>query len=101
MSPLGRATNHDVVASYRHLIKNAKVVVNGGVLPQEGAELIGSGKADTISIGFNYVLHSDVVKRAKNGKPFDNVPNFAGLYGAGRKENLEVGYTDYPQAVYN
>jgi len=97
----GRATDHDVVASYRHLIKHAKVVVNGGVLPQEGAELVKSGKADSISLGFNYVLHPDVVKRAKNGKPFDNVPNFAGLYGAGKKEHLEAGYTDYPQAVYN
>ncbi|KIL64842.1 hypothetical protein M378DRAFT_11190 [Amanita muscaria Koide BX008] len=96
-----RATKHDVLASYRHLIKKAKVVVNGNVLPQEGAELVESGKADIISIGFNYISHPDVVKRAKHGKPFDNIPNIPGLYGAGKKENLEVGYTDYPQAVYN
>ncbi|KIL64840.1 hypothetical protein M378DRAFT_11189 [Amanita muscaria Koide BX008] len=96
-----RATNHDVVASYRHLIKNAKVVVNGGVLPQEGAELVESRKADTISIGFNYISHPDVVKRAKHGKPFDNIPNIPHLQGAGKKEHLDIGYTDYPLAVYN
>ncbi|KAM6492768.1 hypothetical protein JOM56_012492 [Amanita muscaria] len=96
-----RATKHDVVASYRHLIKNAKVVVNGGVLPEEGAELVESRKADTISIGFNYISHPDVVKRAKHGKPFDNIPNIPHLQGAGKKEHLDIGYTDYPLAVYN
>ncbi|KAK2459474.1 hypothetical protein APHAL10511_008508 [Amanita phalloides] len=94
-----RAIQHDVVASYRHLIKNSKVFVNGGVLPDEGAELVKSGKADAISFGFNYLIHPDLAKRIQYGKPLDNIPNFPHLYGAGAKD-LRPGYTDYPEANY-
>jgi 2,4-dienoyl-CoA reductase-like NADH-dependent reductase (Old Yellow Enzyme family) len=87
------------VASYRHLIKNSKVFVNGGVLPEEGAELIKSGTADVASIGFNYLAHPDLAKRIQYGKPLDNAPNFKHLYGAGNKD-LHIGYTDYPAANY-
>ncbi|KAF8344376.1 flavoprotein NADH-dependent oxidoreductase [Amanita rubescens] len=95
-----RATPHDVVASYRHLIKNSKVFVNGSVLPEEGAELVKSGKADVVSIGFNYLTHPDFAKRVLYNKPLDNQPNFQHIYGAGN-EDLHVGYTDYPAAKYD
>ncbi len=96
----GRAIQHDVVASYRHLIKNSKVFINGAVLPEEGAELVKSGKADVVSIGFNYVMHPDLVKRVMYNKPLDNQLDMAHLYGAGNKD-LYVGYTDYPEAKYD
>jgi len=92
-----RGTPHDVVESYRSYIKRAKVVINGGVLPDEGQTLVSSGNADAVSVGFNYVTHPDVVARFKNGIPFNNPPNIPGLYGAGATE-LQKGYTDYPAA---
>jgi 2,4-dienoyl-CoA reductase-like NADH-dependent reductase (Old Yellow Enzyme family) len=95
-----RATPHDVVASYRHLIKNSKVFVNGSVLPEEGVELVKSGKADVVSIGFNYLTHPDFAKRVLYNKPLDNQPNFPHIYGAGNSD-LHVGYTDYPAAKYD
>jgi len=95
----GRAIQHDVVASYRHLIKNSKLFINGTVLPAEGAELVKSGTVDVVSIGFNYVAHPDLTKRVQYNKPLDNQTDFAHLYGAGR-EDLHIGYTDYPEAKY-
>lgn len=95
-----RAIQHDVLASYRDLIKNSKVFINGGVLPAEGAELVKSGRADVASIGFNYLAHPDLVKRVRYGKPLDNAPDFKHLYGAGNKD-LHIGYTDYPEANYD
>ena len=96
----GRAIQHDVVASYRHLIKKSKAIINGTVLPAEGSELVKSGKADAISIGFNYIAHPDLVKRALYNKPLDNQVDFAHLYGAGNKD-LHIGYTNYPEAKYD
>ncbi|KAF8337263.1 flavoprotein NADH-dependent oxidoreductase [Amanita rubescens] len=95
-----RATNHDVVASYRHLIKNSKFILNGGVLPEEAAELVKSGVADAVSFGFNYITHPDFAKRVLHGKPLDNVLNMKHIYGAGNKD-LRLGYTDYPAASYD
>ncbi|KAK2467211.1 hypothetical protein APHAL10511_000760 [Amanita phalloides] len=94
-----RATQHDVVASYRPLIKNAKVFVNGSVLPEEGAELVKSGNADAIAFGFNYIVHPDLAKRIQYGKPLDNTISTKRIYGAGAKD-LRLGYTDYPEADY-
>ncbi|KAF8330091.1 flavoprotein NADH-dependent oxidoreductase [Amanita rubescens] len=96
----GRAIQHDVVASYRHLIKNSKVFINGAVLPAEGAEIVKSGNADVVSIGFNYIMHPDLVKRVQYNKPLDNQLDAAHLYGAGNKD-LYTGYTDYPEAKYD
>ncbi|CAA7264372.1 unnamed protein product [Cyclocybe aegerita] len=94
-----RATKHDVVASYRHLIKNAKAFVNVDVTPEEGDQLISEGKADAIFVGFNWIPHPDLVKRIEHGKPFDNTPDLDLLY-AGRGEDWSKGYTDYPPASY-
>src|ERR1700733_7276805 len=63
-----RATFHDVLESYRPVIKNAKLFLNGAVSPTEGAELVESGKIDGISIGFLWISHPDLVKRGQNGK---------------------------------
>ncbi|KAG6811786.1 hypothetical protein H0H92_005856 [Tricholoma furcatifolium] len=95
-----RATPHDIVGTYRHLIKNAKVFVNGGVLPEEGASLVESGKADGIAIGFNWITHPDLAKRVQNGKPLDNTPDFQHLQWGKGDSDFSVGYTDYPTAKY-
>jgi 2,4-dienoyl-CoA reductase-like NADH-dependent reductase (Old Yellow Enzyme family) len=88
------------VASYRHLVKNSKFILNGGILPEEGAELVNSGAVDAVSFGINYLKHPDLAKRVLHSKPLDNVLNVKHIYGAGNQD-LHVGYTDYPAANYD
>jgi len=94
-----RATMHDVLESYRPVIKNSKLFLNGGILPAEGAELIASGKVDGVFLGFPWLTHPDVVKRVQHGKALDNIPAVANMQG-GKGGDFSVGYTDYPAAVY-
>lgn len=94
-----RATVHDVLDSYRPVIKNAKLYLNAGITPEEGASLIESGKVDGVFIGFNWIMHPDLVKRIRYEKALDNVPNIPALQWKGSSE-LGLGYTDYPIAVY-
>ncbi|KAG6908168.1 hypothetical protein DXG01_005868 [Tephrocybe rancida] len=93
-----RATIHDVVASYRDVIKNAKVFVNAGVTPEEAAALVEAGTVDGAVIGFNWITHPDLVKRVQHGKPLDNVPDIKHLQWGKDNSELGVGYTDYPAA---
>ena len=88
------------MASYRHLVKNSKFILNGGVLPEEAAKLVESGTVDAVSFGFNYIIHPDLAKRVLYSKPLDNVLNVAHIYGAGNQD-LHIGYTDYPAANYD
>ena len=95
-----RATQHDVFATFRPYVKNAKLLLNGGVLPEEGARLVAEGTGDAISIGFNFITHPDLVKRVKHGKLLDNVPDFEHLQTNETSTDWAVGYTDYPLAKY-
>ncbi|TFK38161.1 hypothetical protein BDQ12DRAFT_684066 [Crucibulum laeve] len=95
-----RAAIHDIVESYRHLIKNAKVFVNAGVTPEESTRLISDGKADAISIGFSWTTHPDLVKRTQHGKPLNNIPDIPHLQWGKSEKDLRAGYTDYPEAEY-
>ncbi|KDR80314.1 hypothetical protein GALMADRAFT_242678 [Galerina marginata CBS 339.88] len=95
-----RATQHDVLASYRPFIHNAKVVLNAGILPEEGAELVASGQVDAISIGFNWITHPDLTKRVEHGKPLNNIPDIPHLQTNKNSGDWSTGYTDYPTAVY-
>lgn len=85
------------MASYRHLIKRSKFILNGAILPEEGAEFVKNGSADALSFGIAFLTHPDLAQRVLHSKPLDNVPNVKHLYGAGRKD-LRIGYTDYPAA---
>ncbi|KAJ6608627.1 hypothetical protein B0H10DRAFT_2178240 [Mycena sp. CBHHK59/15] len=73
--------------------------VNCGVTPTEAEELVSSGKAAGVSMGLNWITHPDVTKRIKAGKPLDNVPDFAHLYGAVGVDPA-LGYVDYKEAEY-
>ncbi|RDB18145.1 Artemisinic aldehyde Delta(11(13)) reductase [Hypsizygus marmoreus] len=95
-----RSIVHDVLETYRPLIKNAKVFINAQVLPEEGAELVASGKADAIVIGINWILHPDLAKRVQHGKPLDNAPDYKHFQWGKDHSELGVGYTDYPAAKY-
>lgn len=95
-----RATVHDVVGSYTPYIKNVKVFLNAGITPAEGETLVSSGQVDGIFIGFQWIPHPDLTERVIHGKPLDNVPDIPHLQWGKDEKGLEVGYTDYPVAVY-
>ena len=99
-SGVKRATQHDILESYRPYIKNAKLILNGGILPDEGEALVASGKVDAICIGFNWITHPDLAKRVEHGKPLDNIPDIKHLQTKAGEEDWAKGYTDYPTAVY-
>ncbi|KAJ3502011.1 hypothetical protein NLJ89_g9079 [Agrocybe chaxingu] len=95
-----RSTKHDVLESYRRLIKNSKVFVNAEVTPELGEKLISEGKVDGIFIGFNYITHPDLVERITHGKPLDNIPDIKHLQTNKDSGDWATGFTDYPRAVY-
>lgn len=95
-----RATIHDVLESYRILIKNAKTFLNADVSPEEGATLVAAGRVDGVFIGFSWITHPDLAKRIEHGKPLDNIPDIPHLQFGKDEEDMRVGYTDYPEAVY-
>jgi 2,4-dienoyl-CoA reductase-like NADH-dependent reductase (Old Yellow Enzyme family) len=90
-----RATPHDVLESYRSSITKSKLLINGGVTPEEGESLVSSGKVDGVVIGFQFITHPDLVKRVLHGKPLDNVPDFPHLSWK-NEVDMRIGYTDYP-----
>ncbi|KAJ7702265.1 hypothetical protein B0H17DRAFT_1043447 [Mycena rosella] len=94
-----RATQHDVVGTFSPYLEKTHIFVNCEVTPVEAEELVSSGTAAGVFFGFPYVTHPDVARRIAAGKPLDNVPNVAHLYGA---EGVDpaIGYVDYKEAVY-
>jgi len=89
-----------VFETYRPFIKNTKVIFNGAITPEEGEELITSGKADAISIGLNYMTHPDYAERVLYGKPLDNILDIAHMQTNKTSIDWRAGYNDYPAAVY-
>ncbi|KAJ6492036.1 hypothetical protein C8R45DRAFT_867538 [Mycena sanguinolenta] len=94
-----RATQHDVVETFRPFLAKTPVFVNSGVTPDEAEELIKSGKAAGVFMGMNWLTHPDLGRRIREGKPLDNAPDFMTLYGA---EGVDpaLGYIDYKEATY-
>ncbi|KAF9457744.1 hypothetical protein BDZ94DRAFT_1301697 [Collybia nuda] len=95
-----RATIHDMLESYHASVKNAKLFLNGGITPEEGAELVASGKIDGIFIGFSWITHPDLMRRVEHNKPLDNIPDIKHLQWGKDESSFAIGYTDYPVAVY-
>ncbi|KAL0575124.1 hypothetical protein V5O48_006850 [Marasmius crinis-equi] len=98
-----RGTVHDVVASYRPYVKNAKFFANGGIFPDEAVKLVSEGTSDAIVFGFLYVAHPDLAKRIQFGKSLHpEATKLGSLYGAGGSiEDQVLGYTDYPEEKYD
>ncbi|KAF7353647.1 Artemisinic aldehyde Delta(11(13)) reductase [Mycena venus] len=94
-----RATNFDVVATLSPFLTKTHLFVNSGVTPAEAEELVSRGTAAGVFFGFNIIVHPDLGRRIKEGKPLDNVPDVHHLYGA---EGVDpaIGYVDYKEAVY-
>ena len=95
-----RSTPHDVVEHYRPLMKNAKFIINAGVSPEEGAELVAAGTVDAVSNGMLWISNPDFALRVKHGKPLSynwDIPHLQG----GKGDDWVVGYNDYPFAKYD
>ena len=73
-SGVHRATKHNILETYHPYVKNTKFILNSSILPEEGEELVASGKIDAISISFNWITHPDLVKRVEHGKPLTTFP---------------------------
>ena len=93
-----RATKHDVIATLKPFVKNAKLIVNADVTAEEGEKLISEGQVDAIAIGFNYITHPDLAKRVAHGHPLDNIPDIPHLQTNKTSTDFATGYTDYPIA---
>ncbi|KAF9053222.1 hypothetical protein BJ165DRAFT_1383633 [Panaeolus papilionaceus] len=93
-----RATKHDVIATFKPFVKNAKLIVNADVTAEEGEKLISEGQVDAIAIGFNYITHPDLAKRVAHGHPLDNIPDIPHLQTNKTSTDFATGYTDYPIA---
>ncbi|KAJ6539848.1 hypothetical protein DFH09DRAFT_1041880 [Mycena vulgaris] len=94
-----RGTPHDVVGTFSPFLRNTHIFVNCGVTPAEAEELVASGKAAGVFFGLNWITHPDLARRIREGKPLDNAPDFAHIYGEGGVDPA-LGYIDYPEAVY-
>ncbi|KAJ7453215.1 hypothetical protein FB451DRAFT_1373918 [Mycena latifolia] len=92
-------TPHDVLATYSPFLSTTHIFANCGVTPAEAADLIASGTVAGVFFGLPMVTHPDVGWRIQTGKPLDNVPDFAHLYGAEGVDPV-VGYLNYKAAVY-
>lgn len=63
-----RGPVHPVWTTYRHLIKNAKVFLNGAISLVEGEELLKDGTADLIIFGRPWLVNPDFASAAMAGK---------------------------------
>jgi 2,4-dienoyl-CoA reductase-like NADH-dependent reductase (Old Yellow Enzyme family) len=63
-----RGPVHPVWATYRHLIKNAKVFLNGAISLVEAEELLKDHTADVIVFGRPWLVNPDFASAAIEGK---------------------------------
>ncbi|KAJ7073590.1 flavoprotein NADH-dependent oxidoreductase [Mycena amicta] len=98
-----RATNHDVLDTFKHYFSHSQtpLFINSGLTPAEAESLLanGSGTVAGVFFGVPWLTHPDLGNRISKGKPLDNVPDMKTFYGA---EGVDpaLGYTDYKPAVY-
>ncbi|KIJ23607.1 hypothetical protein M422DRAFT_237710 [Sphaerobolus stellatus SS14] len=93
-----RATQHDVLSSYRSFIKHTKLVLNGGLTPPEADSLIQSGEIDAAAFALPWIAHPDMQKRIEVGKPLDAELDFQNIYWH-EGITVEKGYTDYVSVI--
>lgn len=62
-----RGINHPVWATYRHLIKNAKVFLNGNISVPEAEELLKDGTGDVIVFGRPWITNPDFANKVFSG----------------------------------
>ncbi|KAJ7480087.1 hypothetical protein B0H11DRAFT_2026480 [Mycena galericulata] len=90
-----RATLHDVIATFRPAVKHSRLFGNGGFTPAEAEEMVAAGTVDGVFFGVLWIVHPDLAKRVRHGKPLDNIPDKKTFYGHPDLP-AQLGYTDYP-----
>ncbi|KAJ6573945.1 hypothetical protein DFH09DRAFT_384030 [Mycena vulgaris] len=88
-------SQHDVLATFRPAVTRAKLFANGGFTPAEAEEMVAAGTIDGVFFGVPWIAHPDLAKRARHGKPLDNVPDVKHFYGH-PDTPPQLGFTDYP-----
>jgi len=93
---------HDVVKTWKPLVRNSKFFAVNNYTPQEAAEAISSNQVDGVFFGRPWIANPDFPQRVRFGLPM-NAIDIGKLYGPkdGRvleAEELAKGYTDYPLA---
>ena len=67
------------------------IIVNGGIDPSTGDELVRGGKAEAVSFGRLWIANPDLPVRIRAGGPYTIKPLTRRFYGGGPD-----GYNDYP-----
>ena len=80
------------------MIKNSKLILNGGLTPSEAADLIQNGTIDAAAFGMPWISHPDMQKRVEAGKPLDEPIDFNNLYWH-EGITVEQGYSDYASII--
>ena len=88
-----------MVESYKQFFTHSKLILNGGLTPDEAEGLITSGKIDAAMFGSLWISNPDVTKRIEHGIPLNTNIDWANAYGHGAGTvDHRKGYTDYPAA---
>ena len=93
-----RATQHDILETYRPLIKHPKLILNGALSPSEAEGLIQKGSIDAAAFAFLWIGHPDLQHRVTTGAALDAVVDVKNIYHQPGVE-LPIGYTTYPVAT--
>ncbi|KAJ6573946.1 hypothetical protein DFH09DRAFT_981550 [Mycena vulgaris] len=90
-----RATQHDVLATFRPAVARAKLFANGSFTPAEAEAMVAAGTIDGVFFGVPWLAHPDLARRVRHGKPLDNEPDVKNFYGH-PDTPPQLGFTDYP-----
>ncbi|WLA53946.1 alkene reductase [Bradyrhizobium diazoefficiens] len=67
------------------------LILNAGITPERGEQIISSGEADAVAFGRLFLANPDLPARIRVGGPY-NSPQQIGVYGGS-----DAGYLDYPE----
>lgn len=108
-------TPHDIHASYGHLFKRlpanpslnpspTRLIINGGLTPQEAETLIVNGSADAASFGQLWMCNPDLQKRIEagmdiGGQGITERVDWAKSASFPSGQGPDDGYNDYPSVT--
>ena len=87
-TPLASLAGDGVIHHFRKRYKGT-LILNVGIEPQHGNELLREGLGDLIAFGRPFIANPDLVERIRCNAPF-NEQRPSGYYGSS-----PIGYTDY------
>ncbi|KAJ6460712.1 hypothetical protein DFH09DRAFT_1296522 [Mycena vulgaris] len=90
-----RATQHDVLPTFRPAVTSAKLFANGSFTPAEAEAMVVAGTIDGVFFGVPWLAHPDLARRARHEKPLGNEPDVKNFYGHPDTPS-QLGFTDYP-----